>query len=390
MPSRLRRRTAAATAEARDLAKVSLQLDGDQLVVGLGGTWQISAHLPGTTAVEAALDAPPAPQGIQFDSAAIEGWDSTVLTFLMGVEDAAEDRSIPVDHAGLPDGVRRLVELARAVPERGARSEEPKGSPLVRVGRLGMKVYDGALGELEFLGEVTRAFGAFLRGKARYRKSDLRLLIQQAGADALGIASLVSLLFGLILAFVGAVQLQQFGATIYVADLVGVGMVRDMAAFMTAIVVAGRSGAAYAAQIGTMKVTEEIDALRTTGISPIEFLVVPRVVALVLMMPLLTVYADLMGMFGGYLVGVGLLDISPLAYIQQTTSAVNMTHFIPGVLKGTVYGLLVALAGCKQGMAAGNSASAVGDAATRAVVNGVVAIIVACGVAQVISWVFGI
>ena len=388
MPSR--RSRAAATAMAQDLAKVSLQRDGDQLVVGLAGTWQISAHLPGTTAVEAALDGPPAPEGIQFDSAAMEGWDSSVLTFLMRVEDAAEDRSIPVDHAGLPDGVRRLVELARAVPERGVRTEEPKGSPLARVGRFGMTVYDGALEELEFVGEAARAFGTFLRGNARYRKSDLRLLIQQAGADALGIASLVSLLFGLILAFVGAVQLQQFGAAIYVADLVGVGMVRDMAAFMTAIVVAGRSGAAYAAQIGTMKVTEEIDALRTTGISPMEFLVVPRIVALVLMMPLLTVYADLMGIFGGYLVGTGLLDITPRAYVQQTINAVNMTHFFPGVIKGTVYGLLVALAGCKQGMAAGNSASAVGDAATRAVVNGVVAIIVACGIAQVVSWVFGI
>jgi phospholipid/cholesterol/gamma-HCH transport system permease protein len=375
---------------ARDLAKVSLQLDGDLLVVGLAGTWQISAHLPGTTAVEEALDGPPAPAGIAFDSAKIEGWDSSVLTFLMGVEDAADDRSIPVNHAGLPDGVRRLVELARAVPERGTRIEEPKGSPLARVGRLGIKLYDGAIGELEFLGEFARAFRTFVSGKARYRKSDLRLLIQQAGADALGIASLVSLLFGLILAFVGAVQLQQFGAAIYVADLVGVGMVRDMAAFMTAIIVAGRSGAAYAAQIGTMKVTEEIDALRTTGISPMEFLVVPRVLALVLMMPLLTVYADLMGILGGYLVGVGILDITPRAYVQQTTAAVNMTHFFPGVIKGTIYGLLVALAGCKQGMAAGNSASAVGDAATRAVVNGVVAIIVACGVAQVISWVFGI
>ena len=388
MPSR--RSRAAAAAQAQDIARVSLQREGDQLVVGLMGTWQISAHLPGTTAVEEALEGPPSPQGIQFESAAIEGWDCTVVTFLMGVEDAADSRSIPVDRAGLPDGVRRLVELARAVPERGTRTEEPKGSPLARVGNLGIKVYDGALGELEFLGEAARALGAFLRGKARYRKSDLRLLIQQAGADALGITSLVSLLFGLILAFVGAVQLQQFGATIYVADLVGVGMVRDMAAFMTAIVVAGRSGAAYAAQLGTMKVTEEIDALRTTGISPMEFLVVPRIVALVLMMPLLTVYADLMGIVGGYLVGVGLLDISPLAYIQQTTNAVNMTHFFPGVIKGTIYGLLVALAGCKQGMAAGNSASAVGDAATRAVVNGVVAIIVACGVAQVISWVFGI
>ncbi|MCK5482178.1 MAG: hypothetical protein KAJ13_00695, partial [Gemmatimonadetes bacterium] len=195
MPSR--RSRAAATTMAQDLAKVSLQRDGDQLVVGLAGTWQISAHLPGTTAVEAALDGPPAPEGIQFDSAAMEGWDSSVLTFLMRVEDAAEDRSIPVDHAGLPDGVRRLVELARAVPERGTRTEEPKGSPLARVGRFGMKVHDGALEDLEFLGEAARAFGTFLRGNARYRKSDLRLLIQQAGADALGIASLVSLLFGL-------------------------------------------------------------------------------------------------------------------------------------------------------------------------------------------------
>jgi phospholipid/cholesterol/gamma-HCH transport system permease protein len=367
-----------------------LERTDQNLVIGLGGTWHIQAHLPGTTAVEAALDASPAPTGVRFDTGSIGGWDSSVLTFLQSVEDAADERSIPVDRAGLPDGVRRLVELARAVPERGARSVDEKGSPIARVGQFWISAYEGALDELTFLGEATYAFGRFVRGKASYRKSDLRLLIQQAGADALGIASLVSLLFGLILAFVGAVQLQQFGASIYVADLVGVGMVRDMAAFMTAIIVAGRSGAAYAAQLGTMKVTEEIDALRATGISPMEFLVVPRIVALVVMMPLLTIYADLMGILGGFLVGTGLLDISPRAYLQQTTNAVNLTHFIPGVIKGTVYGLLVALAGCKQGMDAGSSASAVGDAATSAVVKGVVAIIVACGVAQVISWVFGI
>jgi phospholipid/cholesterol/gamma-HCH transport system permease protein len=139
-----------------------------------------------------------------------------------------------------------------------------------------------------------------------------------------------------------------------------------------------------------MQVTEEIDALRTTGISPMEFLVVPRAVALVVMMPLLTVYADLMGIFGGYAVGTGLLGISSRAYLQQTVGAVGMAEFVPGVVKGTVYGLLVAIAGCKQGMAAESSASAVGDAATKAVVTGVVAIIVACGIAQVISYVFGI
>ena len=379
-----------AGAVAPDPATVSLERSGDDLIIGLAGSWQLQAPLPGTTAVEAALEAVPAPGAVRFDSSSLGGWDSSVLTFLQGVEDAAEERHVPVDRGGLPEGVRRLVELARAVPERGARGEEGRKSPVAWLGDFGIRTYDGAVDDVRFLGEAAQAFGRFVRGKASYRRSDLRVLIQQAGADALGIASLVSLLFGLILAFVGAVQLQRFGASIYVADLVGVGMVRDMAAFMTAIIVAGRSGAAYAAQIGTMKVTEEIDALRTTGISPMEFLVVPRIVALVIMMPLLTVYADLMGILGGYIVGTGLLEIAPRAYIQQTTSAVNMTHFIPGVIKGTVYGLLVALAGCKQGMDAGSSASAVGDAATKAVVTGVVAIIVACGVAQVISYVFGI
>jgi phospholipid/cholesterol/gamma-HCH transport system permease protein len=374
-----------------DGPKVWLERVGDDLIVGLGGTWQIRAHLPGTTAVEAALDASPPPAGVRYDAGGLGGWDSSVLTFLQGVEDAADERGVPVERAGLPDGVRRLVDLARAVPERGGTRVAPEREPWLAVaGRFGFRVRDATVSEVRFLGEATQAFGRFLRGRARYRRSDLRLLIQQAGADALGIVSLVSFLFGLILAFVGAVQLEQFGAAIYVADLVAVGMVRDMAAFMTAIVVAGRSGAAYAAQLGTMKVTEEIDALRATGISPMEFLVVPRIAALVLMMPLLTIYADFVGILGGYVVGTGLLDLTPRAYIQQTTASLNMTHFIPGVIKGTVYGLLVAVAGCKQGMEAGSSASAVGDAATRAVVNGVIAIIVACGITQVISWVFGI
>ena len=374
-----------------DGAKVHLERTGDGLVIGLGGTWQIQAHLPGGTAVEAALDASPPPAAVRFDASSIGDWDSSVLTFVQGVEDAAEARGIPVDRTGLPEGVQRLVGLARAVPEREGAQRAAGHEPwLKKLGGWGLITWDAMIAQVHFLGEVTMGLGRFFTGRARYRRQDLRLLIQQAGADALGIVSLVSFLFGLILAFVGAVQLQQFGAAIYVADLVAIGMVRDMAAFMTAIVVAGRSGAAYAAQLGTMKVTEEIDALRTTGISPIEFLVVPRIVALVLMMPLLTVYADFVGILGGFVVGTGLLDITPRAYVQQTTSALGMTQFIPGVVKGTIYGLLIAVAGCRHGMRAGSSASAVGDAATRAVVSGVVAIIVACGVAQVISWVFGI
>jgi phospholipid/cholesterol/gamma-HCH transport system permease protein len=189
---------------------------------------------------------------------------------------------------------------------------------------------------------------------------------------------------GLILAFVGAVQLRLFGAQIYVADLVGIGMAREMGAMMTAIVMAGRTGAAFAAQLGTMEVNEEIDALKTLGMSPMEFLVLPRMLALVLMLPLLCLYADLMGIVGGGLIGVGMLDISPTEYINETISALTLTQFMAGLIKAAVFGVLVALSGCLRGMQCGRSASAVGEAATRAVVTAIVSIIVSDALLTVI------
>ena len=226
-------------------------------------------------------------------------------------------------------------------------------------------------------------------GRARYRHSDLLLLLQQAGIEALAIVALVAFLLGLILAFVSAIQLQQFGAAIYVADLVGIAMVRDMGALITAIVMAGRSGAAYAAQLGTMKVNEEIDALATMGIDPMEFLVLPRMVALVLMMPLLTLFADAMGMLGGLLVGVGMLDLSFTAYFQQSVGAISVTHLLGGLFKGAVYGILIAVAGGLRGMQSGRSAGAVGSAATSAVVTGVVWIIAAAGIFSFVFYLLG-
>jgi phospholipid/cholesterol/gamma-HCH transport system permease protein len=237
---------------------------------------------------------------------------------------------------------------------------------------------------LAFIGEAFLALGKLLRGKARFRRSDLILLIQECGAQALPIVSLVSVLVGLILAFVGAVQLRLFGAQIYVADLVGIGMAREMGAMMTAIVMAGRTGAAFAAQLGTMEVNEEIDALKTLGISPMEFLVLPRMLALVLMMPLLCLYADLMGILGGGLIGVGMLNLSPAQYYQETVSAVNLTQFALGLIKAGVFGVLVALSGCLRGMQCGRSASAVGEAATSSVVTAIVSIIVSDALLTVI------
>ncbi len=232
--------------------------------------------------------------------------------------------------------------------------------------------------------------GRALRGKARVRASDLAYLVQQHGIEALPIVTLVTFLLGLILAFVGAIQLQTFGATIYVADLVGVAMVRDMGALITGIIMAGRSGAAFAAQLGSMKVTQEIDALETMAIPAMDFLVLPRVFALVLMMPFLTLYGDAMGILGGGFVGATILHLSPAQYLTQTSDAVNLSHVIGGVVKGTVYGLLLATAGCLRGVQSGRSSAAVGDAATSAVVTSIVSIITACGAFAVIFYVLGI
>ncbi|HJU09373.1 MAG TPA: ABC transporter permease, partial [Candidatus Binataceae bacterium] len=188
----------------------------------------------------------------------------------------------------------------------------------------------------------------------------------------------------------GAVQLQQFGAAIYVADLVAIGMARDMGAMMTAIIMSGRTGAAFAARLGTMKVTEEIDALTTMGISPLEFLVLPRVLALVLMMPILCLYSDLMGMLGGAAVGTTMLGIPFKLYFKETAAVLTLTQVFGGVFKATVYGALIAVSGCFRGFQCGGSASAVGDAATQAVVMGIVLVVAACGIFAVIFNVLGI
>ena len=206
-----------------------------------------------------------------------------------------------------------------------------------RVGSASMDIWQSTLELLAFIGEASIVFIKFIVGKASYRRTDLSLFIQQCGADALPIVTLISLLVGLILAFIGAVQLMMFGAQVYVADLVGIAMVRVMGAVMVGIVMAGRTGAAFAAQLGTMQGNEEIDALKTMGVSPMEFLVLPRMLALVLMMPLLCIYADLMGVLGGLIVGVGVLDIGLLQYIKQTTGALKLSYFIIGIIHATYF-----------------------------------------------------
>jgi phospholipid/cholesterol/gamma-HCH transport system permease protein len=296
-----------------------------------------------------------------------------------------------MDRASLPAGLRRLLDLAEAVPEKtGARKETVATPFLERIGNTAIGAGSSLTEMLAFLGDMTLTFIRLFRMNVRFRASDLFLLIQQSGAQALPIVTLISFLVGVILAFVGAVQLKQFGAQIYVADLVGIAMVREMGAMMTGIIMAGRTGAAFAAQLGTMKVTQEIDAFTTMGFSPLEFLVLPRVIALVLMMPLLCLYADLVGVLGGAVIGVGMLDLSWITYFRETSNAISLGDVFGGVFKASVYGVLIALSGCLRGIQCGNSSSAVGDAATSAVVTGIVAIVVACGTFAVVFYVLGI
>jgi phospholipid/cholesterol/gamma-HCH transport system permease protein len=343
-------------------ASLGFEQTGDgTLLVRLQGRWRLHGRVPSAEPVERELTSHHRPRALAFDVAALGEWDTSVVTFLGRVEQICERHGITVDRGGLPRGVQRLLALAEAVPEAAdARGEQVDKGMLERIGVTTLEAHASVLEVLEFVGDVVLGLGRFLVGKARYRKADLWILIQQTGVEALPVVALVSFLLGLILAFVGAVQLQSFGAAIYVADLVGVAMARDTGALIAAIVMAGRSGAAFAAQLGSMRVNQEIDALATTGISPIEFLVVPRVVALVLMMPLLTLYADVVGMLGGMFVGISMLDISFTQYFQQTASAVSLGSAIGGVFKGGVYGVLIAMAGCLRGMQSGRSASAVG------------------------------
>ena len=372
-------------------SQVSFQRSGDAILVHLSGAWRLRGGVSSEVTVQQELERAPQPARVGFEAQTLTHWDSSILVFLTNVSELCRQHGIAMDRAGLPAGVRRLLELAEAVPEKkGARKEEAATSFLERVGNSAIGA-GGSMGEmLQFLGEMTITFVGFFRMKVRFRAVDLFLLIQQCGAQALPIVTLISFLVGVILAFVGAVQLKQFGAQIYVADLVGIAMVHDMAAMMTGIIMAGRTGAAFAAQLGTMKVTQELDAFTTMGFSPLEFLVLPRVIALVLMMPLLCFYSDFVGILGGAVIGVGMLDLSWTTYFDETMNAISLSDVFGGVFKGAVYGVLIALAGCLRGMQCGSSSSAVGDAATSAVVTGIVAIVVACGIFAVVFYVLGI
>jgi phospholipid/cholesterol/gamma-HCH transport system permease protein len=368
---------------------VAISQAADIVSVTVAGDWSTTQRLPPLGPLQDRLNAAPAVRQVRIGSADLGKWDSALLTFLAMVDALCRDRGIGVDTSSLAQGPRKLIALANAIPAR-KQAERTPPSFLAQVGASTIAEGRSLLRAVTFLGESLIALANLLRGRARYRPTDLFLTIQECGAQALPIVSVISLLVGMIFAFVGAVQLKQFGADIYDANLVAVAMAREMGAVMTAIVLAGRTGAAFAAQIGAMQGNEEIDALVTLGISPVEFLVLPRMLSLILMTPLLCIYADFMGIFGGFIVGINTLNVTPTAYLLQTQAAVTLGEFGIGIVKASVFGALIAVTGCLRGIEAGRSAAAVGAAATSAVVSGILAVIVTDAISAVLLNILGL
>lgn len=355
-----------------------------RLRVIFGGVWKLGAAVPEGREALAVVREGGAGE-LVLSAEKLGSWDSSLLAVTVQLARAAATHSIPCDTAGLPEGLRNLTRLALAVPPNtDARRSAQREGWLARVGGLALQIPSRATAVLEFLGEMALSFGRLLTLSSATTRRDVWLCLQEAGVDSLPIVSLISLLVGLILAFVGVVQLSMFSAEIYISSLVAIGMTRIMGAIMTGIILAGRVGASYAAVIGTMQVNEEIDALETAGIPPSDYLAMPRLLALSLMTPLLVLYSDFMGMLGGFLVGVLMLGLDPMEYFSFTQKGLTLNNLWVGVAHGFVFGIVVAITGCYQGLNCGRNAAAVGSATTAAVVYSIVGIVIATAILTVL------
>jgi len=365
------------------------RIDADELQIVFSGRWCIDQALPSSVALLPELTGDLHRLSYRTDD--LGAWDSGFVALLAALQKFCDGRGIVVDPSGLPAGARHLLTMAFAVPEQKL-SSRTAGRPnlFAQVGMETIAFCRDLPEMLHFLGEIALSFGRLLTGRAQFRMSDLWLEVEEVGPRALIIVSVICFLVGLILAYLGADQLRMVGAQRFIADLVAIGMVREMGALMTGIIIAGRTGAAFAAQLGTMQVNEEIDAFKTMGISPIDFLVLPRILALMLMMPLLTLYAGFIGMLAGMLVSTTIFDISAFEYYTETVRALEIKHFLVGLSKGSAYGAMVAYSGCLRGMQCGRSAEAVGEAATSAVVTGILLITITASLLTIVYYQLGI
>lgn len=352
-------------------ARVSAKTDAELLEVTLGGVWRITETRPSWDDFVGAQN----PSRVKVTMDEVEKWDSSLLLFLFDVQQWSRANGAECDLSAVPAKVRTLLAQLTSSHEKSVPKDRSEGF-VTEVGLATQDAWKKLREIVQFVGECILSAWRLVRLPHKFRWKDCVDEMQQCGAMALPIVSLISFLVGLIMAYQAAVQLRQFGADIYVADLVGLSVVREMGPMMAAIVLAGRTGAAFAATLGNMKANEEIDALSALGISPVDFLVLPRIVALGVMMPLLALYANCVGILGGMIVAAGILQIPPAAYWVETQSIVDLSDISTGLFKALAFGLLIGLAGCLRGLQAERSAAGVGKAATSAVVTAILLIIV--------------
>ncbi|MFA6929170.1 MAG: ABC transporter permease [Lentisphaeria bacterium] len=320
------------------------------------------------------------------DCTGISSWDSSILIYLRNLEQCCQRRKIRWEPAGVPSGMQRLLTISASVSAPDLSELLPPLSGFIQ--KVGESTYE--LGQtlaqiLSFVGEFTLSFARFCSGRARFQWRDVILQLSSAGPAALGIICLIGFLMGLILAFIGAIPLQWFGAESYIASLIGIGILRLLGPVMVGVVMAGRTGAAFAAELGAMQTNEEIDAFCTLGIPPMDFLVLPRCLALTVMMPFLCLFADLLGILGGLFVAVYYLNITYLDYYQTLLRTTRMADLLVGLFSGLVFGILVSACGCYQGIYCGRNAEAVGKAATDSVVNSIICIVLATAVITIVT-----
>ena len=353
-------------------ARVSAKTDGEELEVRLEGNWKITELRPGWDEFIGAQN----PSRVRLVVEGVGAWDSSLLLFLFEAQQWCRVTGAYCDLGALPEKLRVMLDQITASHETSVPFDRSENF-LVAVGVATQDVLVKARAISQFVGECVLSTVSVLKQPQKFRWRDCLMEMQQCGAMALPIVSLVSFLVGVTLAYTGAIVLRLYGGDIFVADLVGLSMVREMGAMMTGVVLAGRTGAAFAATLANMKANEEIDALETLGIRPVDFLVLPRLVALGVMMPLLALYSVALGILGGMAVSLGLLSIPPAAYWVEMLTIVDLRDVSAGLIKAVAFGLIVGLSGCLRGLQADRSAAGVGQAATSAVVTAILFIIVA-------------
>jgi phospholipid/cholesterol/gamma-HCH transport system permease protein len=367
------------------LARVVVSGAADVFEVVLSGTWQITEPRPSWSELLGAQT----PDRVRLNVAAVDKWDSSLLLFLFEVQQWCRVAGAQCDLDGLPAKIRTLLSQLAASHETSVPFDRSENF-ITKVGVATQDLYAKIQAIFYFVGECVLGAQQVARNPRKFRWRDCLNEMQQCGAMALPIVSLVSLLVGVTLAYTGAVVLRQYGGDIYIADLIGLSMVREMGAVMTAVVLSGRTGAAFAATLGNMKANEEIDALETLGIPAVQFLVLPRIIALGVMMPLLALYANALGIVGGIIVAYGLLGIPPAAFWVEMLTIVDLSDIASGVIKAVAFGLIVGLAGCLRGLQAERSAAGVGRAATSAVVTSILLLIIADAIFAVLFNALGI